>query len=138
VSSFEHVVDVILTRALPLLIGSGLGVLARLTAYESLRRFRRGAFATGTVVGYELVEDCYWPIVEFTTRDGSQRRFTSGSGRGSKQYREGAKVSVVYDLVRKERAAIRSFSSLCLFPLVLTAFAAVFLCAGLGVFHHAK
>jgi hypothetical protein len=131
-------VDVILTRALPLLIGSGLGVLAILTTYESLRRLFIGTIATGTVVGYELVEDCYCPVVEFTARDGSQHRFTSDSGRGTKQYRDGARVTIVYDPAREDRATIRSFSSLCLFPVVLAAFAAVFVCAGLGVFGHAK
>jgi hypothetical protein len=136
--TFEHVVGVILSQVLPLLIGSGVGVLAILSIYESVRRLYRGVVTTGTVVGYQLVEDCYCPIVEFTAPDGSPRRFTSDSGRGTKQYREGKRVTVVYDPTKQSSAAIRSFSSLWLFPVVLTAFATVFLCAGLGVFRSLK
>jgi hypothetical protein len=136
--TFEQVVDVILNRALPLLIGSGVGVVAILAGYDSLRRLFGGTMTTGTVVGYELVEDCYCPIIEFTARDGSQHHFTSGSGRGTKQYREGARVRIVYDPAREDRATIRSFSSLWLLPIMLAVFAALFVCAGLGVFGHAK
>jgi hypothetical protein len=138
VSTFEHVVDVILSRALPLLIGSSIGVLAIHTIYESLRHLIRGVCATGKVVGYERVEGCYCPVVEFTARDGSQRRFISGSGRGTRQFREGARVGVIYDPARPDRVVLRTFLSLWLFPVVLTGFAAAFLCVGLGIFRHAK
>jgi hypothetical protein len=136
--TFEHIVDIILSRVFPLLIGSGVGVLAILSIYQTVRRLYRGAVTFGTVVGYRLIEDCYCPVVEFTARDGSPCRFISGSGRGTKQYREGERVTVVYDPAKQSSAAIRSFSSLWLLPVMLTVFATAFLCFGLGVFRSLK
>jgi len=128
--------DLLLLRVLPLLLGGVSAFLAAATAFQSIRLVLRGTLAKGTVVGHQREQECYWPIVEFTDRNGSQRRFTSRSGRGKAPYRKGSRVTVVYEPANQNRAEIRAFWTLWLFPVVLSAFAALFLAVAFGVIGH--
>ncbi len=119
---------------IPLTIGCVFAAFAVGTAYESIRILVRGVVASGTVIGYKEVEDCFCPIVEFTDRSGSTRRFTSSSGRGVRQYADGARVTVVYDPLHPRRTQIRAFWSLWIFPAFMSLFAMLLIAAGFGLF----
>ena len=120
-------------HVLPLAIGVIFLLLTIGTAFESFRLLWRGLSATGLVVGHELEEGCYREVIEFTDREGTCHRFTSRSGRGKLRHNKGSSVLVVYDPVREDRAEIRLFGNLWLFPFCFAAFAALFLAFGFGI-----
>jgi hypothetical protein len=113
--------------------GCGLAILAGALAWQSLRLLISGVSAFGTVVGYKRSQGKFLPIVEFTDRAAARRRFTSTTGLGVRSYAEGAQVLVVYDPAKPEKAGIRAFWSLWLFPVVTSVIAAGFLAVGSGV-----
>lgn len=113
--------------------GCGFAILAAAMTWQSLRLLIRGVSASGTVVGYKRSEGSFLPIVEFTDRAATQQRFTSTTGMGVRQYVEGTRVLVVYDPAKPEKAEIRAFWSLWLFPVATSVFAAAFLAGGSGV-----
>jgi len=55
---------------------------------------------------------CYFPLIEFTARDGSVVRFQSGSGSGRPAYVVGAQVPVRYDPSQPDQARVDSFGEL--------------------------
>ncbi|MCX6908375.1 MAG: DUF3592 domain-containing protein, partial [Verrucomicrobia bacterium] len=113
--------------------GCGLAILAAAMAWQSLRLLIRGVSASGTVVGYKRSEGSFLPIVEFTDRTATQRRFTSTTGLEVRPYAKGARVLVVYDPAKPQKAEIRAFWSLWLFPVVTSVIAAAFLAGESGV-----
>jgi len=118
---------------IPLMGGCGLAILAAALAWQSLRLLIRGASASGTVAGYKRRAGSFLPIVEFTDCTATQRQFTSTTGMGVRSYAKGARVLVVYDPAKPEKAEIRAFWSVWLFPVVISVVAAVWLAIGSGM-----
>ena|SRR5438105_1815521 len=138
INSYSRIVHFLAWRVTFSAVGMFLVFCAVVTTFQSLRLILSGFLSQGTVVGYEFEEDCYLPIVEFIDRSGAPRRFTSSSGSGKKPYPEGRCVMILYDPTKPEDAAIRAFWTLWLYPLVLSAFAVLFLVTGFGILDHGK
>ncbi|MDF3148841.1 MULTISPECIES: DUF3592 domain-containing protein [unclassified Streptomyces] len=88
--------------------------------------------APGTVVALEWRDDdngasrrkrandepVAYPVVEFTSADGTSRTFRSSTGSNPPSYEEGERVEVLYRADSPEDARINGFASLWLLPLV--------------------
>ncbi|MEV2216143.1 DUF3592 domain-containing protein [Streptomyces sp. NPDC050997] len=59
-----------------------------------------------------------YPVVEFTSADGTQRTFRSSTGSNPPSYDEGELVEVLYHADSPEDARIKGFASLWLLPLI--------------------
>jgi len=59
-----------------------------------------------------------YPVVEFTSADGTPRTFRSSTGSNPPSYDEGERVEVLYRADSPEDARIKGFVSLWLLPLV--------------------
>jgi hypothetical protein len=117
------------------------GAATQLGALMLLRRpirlLRAGGSANGVVVDSgESIETArggssrfFFPVVEFTTRQGRSIRFTSDTGRRVARAK-GSSVRVLYDPDQPDDAALATFATLWLFPLVTSAFGMPFLVAG--------
>jgi hypothetical protein len=100
--------------------------------------------ARGTVVALEWRDDAIsssrksrqddrpaaYPVVEFTTADGTWRTFRSSTGSNPPSYEEGERVEVLYRADSPEDAQINGFASLWLLPLVFGGIGLLF--AGIG------
>src|SRR5436190_14338749 len=135
----SHIVILLVSRILPIAIGTYCAVYGIAAAFHAVRFVLRAYAVQGTVIGYQTEGDkmegeYYSPVMEFTDQDGRQHRVTSRSGNGAKLYKVGSCVTVRYDPRIPDQAEIRAFRTLCFLPLVLLVFAAIFLAAGLGFF----
>ncbi|GDY68621.1 hypothetical protein SAV14893_080140 [Streptomyces avermitilis] len=63
-------------------------------------------------------EPVAYPVVEFTSADGTQRSFRSSTGSNPPSYEEGERVEVLYRADSPEDARIKGFASLWLLPLI--------------------
>ncbi|MQY36366.1 hypothetical protein SRB17_43650 [Streptomyces sp. RB17] len=59
-----------------------------------------------------------YPVVEFTSADGTRRTFRDSTGSNPPAYEEGERVEVLYRAASPEDARIDGFASLWLLPLV--------------------
>ncbi|MGW1892470.1 DUF3592 domain-containing protein [Streptomyces sp. NPDC002004] len=59
-----------------------------------------------------------YPVVEFTSSDGTSRTFRSSTGSNPPAYEEGERVEVLYQADSPEDARINGFASLWLLPLI--------------------
>ncbi|MER5939140.1 DUF3592 domain-containing protein [Streptomyces sp. NPDC001928] len=59
-----------------------------------------------------------YPVVEFTSADGTARTFRSSTGSNPPSYEEGERVEVLYRADSPEDARINGFASLWLLPLI--------------------
>jgi hypothetical protein len=114
-------------------IGIFLAVCGAGTTFRSVRLVLGGTLTQATVVGHKFEEDCYFPIVEFADHSGRSCHVTSSTGSGNKPYDEGQRVTILYNPAKPQDAVIRAFWRLWLYPLVLTAFAVLFILSGLGI-----
>jgi hypothetical protein len=91
----------------------------------------------GIVVDLKVVpdgiEESYHPVVQFTTVSGAGITFESVAGSYPPAYHKGEQVPVVYDPTQPHAAAIRSFVSLWLLPIVLASLGGIFTFIGLGL-----
>lgn len=71
-----------------------------------------------------------YPVVEFTSADGTQRSFRSSTGSNPPSYEEGERVEVLYRADSPEDARINGFASLWLLPLIFGGIGLVI--AGIG------
>ncbi|MEY9988749.1 hypothetical protein ABIE67_000781 [Streptomyces sp. V4I8] len=88
--------------------------------------------APGTVVALEWRNDdsgasrkatqndkpAAYPVVEFTSADGTPRTFRSSTGSNPPSYEKGERVEVLYRADSPENARINGFASLWLLPLI--------------------
>ncbi|TPQ23747.1 DUF3592 domain-containing protein [Streptomyces sporangiiformans] len=100
--------------------------------------------ARGTVVALEWRNDhdgasrkkrendkpAAYPVVEFTSADGTPRTFRSSTGSNPPSYKEGERVEVLYRADSPEDARIKGFASLWLLPLIFGGIGLVI--AGIG------
>ncbi|MFF1699394.1 DUF3592 domain-containing protein [Streptomyces sp. NPDC058257] len=100
--------------------------------------------APGTVVSLEWRDDIHgvsrkqrandgptaYPVVEFTSADGTPRTFRGSAGSNPPSYERGEKVEVLYRADSPEDARINGFTSLWLLPVVLGGIGLVM--AGIG------
>lgn len=71
-----------------------------------------------------------YPVVEFTSADGTSRTFRSSTGSNPPSYEEGEQVEVLYRADSPEDARINGFASLWLLPLIFGGIGLVI--AGIG------
>jgi hypothetical protein len=121
-----------------LIFGIAFGVGAFLTFRRSYRKVKGWKTDSGVVIddvtrgyGYQIN---YSPKIEFTTDSGTQLTFIASVASQRKSYRIDDKVKVLYSPDDPEKADLKSFSNLWLFPVFLGMFALVFLGGGLFVF----
>jgi len=118
--------------------GAGLLIGAGRTFQRTRRLIARSITAVGVVVDLAVVpdgiEESYHPVVQFTTASGARITFESVAGSYPPAYRTGEQVLVVYDPAQPHAAAIRSFVSLWLLPIVLASLGGIFAFIGLGLF----
>lgn len=123
------------------LLGAGVAtqVIALLLLRRPLRLLRSGGKTRGVVVANEESMHAstggrpslfFFPVVEFTTREGRSIRFTSDTGRRVAPPK-GSSVRVLYDPNQPYDASLATFSALWMFPLVTSAFGMPFVVAGL-------
>jgi hypothetical protein len=110
-----------------LVFGIAAGALALFLAIQSLRRLVLWDSAVGQVIGLARKDGYFFPRIHYTSRVGTVVEFISRQGRGVRGYAEGDSVVVLYDPASPSHAEIKSFSRLWFFPLVLAAFAALFI-----------
>ncbi|MFI9307364.1 DUF3592 domain-containing protein [Streptomyces triculaminicus] len=102
--------------------------------------------ARGTVVALDWREDhdggsrtahgddapAAYPVVEFTSADGTPRKFRDSAGSNPPSYKVGEQVEVLYRPDAPEDARIKGFLSLWLAPLILGGIGLVFTGIGTG------
>ena len=109
-----------------LIVTVALLCLTALLWCQSLYRLIAYKAAVGHVTGYRREEDCYLPKFEYMTETGETIACVSDSGRGVKSCDKGSEVRVLYSPRDPSKATIRSFSSMWVIPIGLTAIACVF------------
>jgi len=111
----------------------GLGLLAGAWHFYSSTRhlIATSQKAQGTVVGFERRSSkrghSDYPVIEFTTASGENRRFTTS---GAGDYAKGETVDVLYNADDPVEARVNAFIELWLGSLALGAFG--LLCLGCG------
>lgn len=97
----------------PGLLALAVGLVVTATSTALLLRRRRiltqGILVDGTVVGFRESEQTFAPIVEFTTRTGTIKRWNSPVFASSPHFRLQETVPIVYDSEHSERAVIPSY-----------------------------
>ncbi|KJY41556.1 hypothetical protein VR41_12085 [Streptomyces sp. NRRL B-1568] len=102
--------------------------------------------APGTVVALDWREDpdggsrtghaddapAAYPVIEFTSADGTPRRFRDSAGSNPPSYKVGEQVEVLYRPNSPEDARIKGFLSLWLLPLIFGGIGLVFTGIGTG------
>ncbi|MDO0935129.1 DUF3592 domain-containing protein [Streptomyces sp. DG2A-72] len=71
-----------------------------------------------------------YPVVAFTSADGTSRKFRDSTGSNPPSYEEGERVEVLYRADSPDDARINGFASLWLLPLIFGGIGLVF--AGIG------
>ncbi|MEV0636953.1 DUF3592 domain-containing protein [Streptomyces sp. NPDC050619] len=103
--------------------------------------------AQGTVVALEWRNDhnggsfkkrkddkpAAYPVVEFTSADGTRRTFRNSTGANPPAYEEGERVEVLYRADSPDDARINGFASLWLLPLIFGGIGLVIAGIGTGV-----
>ncbi|WLW54042.1 DUF3592 domain-containing protein [Streptomyces sp. YU58] len=74
-----------------------------------------------------------YPVVEFTSADGTHRTFRSSTGSNPPSYDEGDQVEVLYRADSPEDAEINGFASLWLLPLIFGGLGLVIAGIGTGI-----
>jgi Protein of unknown function (DUF3592) len=119
--------------------GAATQVGALMLLRRPIRLLRAGGSATGVVVDSEESMETgraasslfFFDVVEFTTRQGRSIRFTSDTGRRVARTK-GSSVRILYDPDQPHEAALATFATLWLFPVVTSTFGLPFLVAGLA------
>ncbi|GGR71979.1 hypothetical protein GCM10010252_08070 [Streptomyces aureoverticillatus] len=78
-------------------------------------------------------EPAAYPVVEFTSADGTPRRFRDSAGSNPPAYEEGERVEVLYRADSPEDARIKGFLSLWLLPLSFGGIGLLFAGIGTGI-----
>ncbi len=90
--------------------------------------------STSNENGRSVSSTSYYPVVEFTAKDGRNYRFRGSTGSGAAEYEKGAVVNIVYDPANPSVAQITDFEQFWLGPLCISLFGFLFLVAGIGGF----
>lgn len=112
--------------------GAVFFVIGLILAGMSLTFLSDADRARGTVVALEWRNDNHgtsrrragndeptaYPVVEFTSADGTRRTFHSSTGSNPPSYERGERVEVLYHAASPEDARINGFLSLWLLPLI--------------------
>ncbi|MGD6747419.1 DUF3592 domain-containing protein [Streptomyces sp. BH106] len=107
-------------------------VVGLILAWSSVSLLREADRTTGRVVAVEWRDShigvtrktrerdkpSAYPVVEFTTADGTPHTFRSSTGSNPPSYEEGERVEVLYRADDPEDAQINGFLSLWLLPLI--------------------
>lgn len=97
-------------------------LIAGIASYNNILKISREKSTPGRVVEVierrqyvseqdRVVEEYYYPVVEFTASDGRRRSVQMNEGSSSPQYEAGDEVTVLYDPGRPLEARIKSFGS---------------------------
>jgi hypothetical protein len=97
-------------------------VIAAFSAFSAIRTIAREASAPGRVVDMviqreyineqdRIVQEYYYPVVQFTARDGRRREVRMSVGSDAPEYEKGDEVTVLYDPAHPLDARIKSFGS---------------------------
>ncbi|WUQ40502.1 DUF3592 domain-containing protein [Streptomyces sp. NBC_00234] len=127
--------------------GSLFLVVGLILAGVSVSFLANAERAPGTVVSLEWRNDdngvsrkkrgndkpAAYPVVEFTSADGTPRTFRSSTGSNPPSYEEGERVEVLYRANSPEDARIKGFASLWLLPLIFGGIGLVIAGVGTGV-----
>jgi hypothetical protein len=123
-------------------------VIGLILAGMSVSLLANAERARGTVVALEWRDDdnngvsrkarvndkpAAYPVVEFTSADGTPRTFRSSTGSNPPSYEKGERVEVLYRADSPEDAQINGFASLWLLPLVFGGIGLVIAGIGTGV-----
>ena len=116
-SSNAKIAVILLLIGLPLCVGSGYWILKTRNFVDT------AAAATGAVTGFVESRNnddqmMYAPRVRFETSTGRPIEFKSKVSSSRWVYAKGERVEVLYDAQTPEKAVIRSFTSLWLFPAI--------------------
>ena len=127
--------------------GSLFLVVGLILAGVSVSFLAKAERAQGTVVSLEWRNDdngvsrknrgndkpAAYPVVEFTSADGTPRTFRSSTGSNPPSYEEGERVEVLYRADSPEDARIKGFASLWLLLLIFGGIGLVIAGVGTGV-----
>ena len=110
--------------------------------YQRFMLYRDGVPTQGIVVENtksQTKEDgnvytSYYPVIEFTVRNGERYRFTGSTGSDTPDYETGARVNVRYDPRNPSSVQITDFAQFWLGPLGTCIFGFLFLAGGIGSF----
>ncbi|MFI0821054.1 DUF3592 domain-containing protein [Streptomyces sp. NPDC021098] len=119
-------------------------VIGLILAGVSISFLSDAKHARGTVVALEWRDDhdstsrrrsssngpAAYPVVEFTSADGTPRTFRSSMGSNPPSYERGERVEVLYQADSPDDARINGFASLWLLPLIFGGLGLLF--AGVG------
>jgi hypothetical protein len=107
------------------------GLLLARSVYRKLRTWQT---LPATIIGYKDYDtgnrSSYIPQVQFTGPDGKLVIFYSSTGSSRKPYRIGANVKVLCPPNDPDKATLKSFTNLCLLPVVALAFGLAFTLVG--------
>jgi hypothetical protein len=119
------------------IIGIGILMLA-IYLYNTQSEFiAKGIKVPGTVIDNVIGgedNDVYFPMVQFKSRDGEERRFTASTGSSPPMHNVGEPVEVIYDPDNPDDAQINSTFDLWFGPILCAGLGAIFTLVGIGVF----
>ncbi len=121
-------IGILLTVINVLMVCVGL-VLLGLSGWlgiQSVARLTRWCRSERTVVKFSRVEGCSCPVVEFALADGTTVTFTASSGRGTRQFKEGDSVPILYNPRDPQEADLRTCFAMWFFPVALGLLGLVF------------
>jgi hypothetical protein len=129
--------------------GSVFLIIGLILTGKSISLLADAQRAKGTVVALEWRDDdsnrgvsrktsvpdkpSAYPVVEFTSADGTHRTFRSSTGSNPPSYDEGDQVEVLYRADSPEDAEINGFASLWLLPLIFGGLGLVIAGIGTGI-----
>ncbi|GAA2510422.1 hypothetical protein GCM10010406_53490 [Streptomyces thermolineatus] len=128
-------------------VGTLFSVVGLIVAGMSVSFLRDAERAPGKVVALEWRDEhlgtsrrnrtddrpSAYPVVEFTSADGTHRTFRSSTGSNPPAYEEGERVEVLYRADSPEDARIDGFLSLWLLPMIFGGIGLVLAGGGTGV-----
>ncbi|PLW72377.1 DUF3592 domain-containing protein [Streptomyces sp. SCUT-3] len=128
-------------------VGTLFSIIGLIVAWASVSFLREAERAPGTVVALEWRDEdlgtsrrsrtndrpSAYPVVEFTSADGTHRTFRSSTGSNPPAYEKGERVEVLYRADSPEDARIDGFLSLWLLPMVFGGVGLVLAGVGTGV-----
>ncbi len=117
----------------------GIGILGlAFYLYNSQKDFISTAIKVpGTVIDNVIGgedNDVYFPMVQFRSRDGEERRFTASTGSSPPMHNVGEPVEVIYNPDNPDDAQINSTFDLWFGPILCAGLGAIFTLVGMGVF----
>ncbi|MER6031840.1 DUF3592 domain-containing protein [Streptomyces sp. NPDC001851] len=125
-------------------VGTLFFVIGLILAGQSVSFLTDAERAQGTVVALEWRNDhvgasrrngdddrpVAYPVVEFTSKDGTRRTFRDSTGSSPSAYDKGERVQVLYRADSPQDARIDGFASLWMLPLVFGGLGLVFAAVG--------